>query len=131
MNVPAKPLDKQVRIGVASARLYHKEQPKVRRTMACTRCLQEGHWTSDCGNDIACRECGQSGHRRGDPDCDAVPAGDPPLTSDDVGVATDCGTEETASDEDEREEPQSQSQEEKESASLADSIHDSSQKKTV
>ena len=73
MNVPSFLLEKSVKIGGFSARLYHKEQPKMERQQAvCSRCLQRGPAGSpvaECQNDVTRRACGVSGHKRGDPTC--------------------------------------------------------------
>ena len=73
VNTPEKPLERTVKIGGFTARLYHKEQPKVdpQQTL-CSRCLERGHRVSTCPNNIQCRECHQEGHTRGDPVCEAV-----------------------------------------------------------
>ena len=70
MNAPSFPMEKSVKIGGFSARLYHKEQPKMERQQAvCSHCLQRGHRVAECQNDVTCRACGVSGHKRGDPNC--------------------------------------------------------------
>ena len=73
VNIPERPLERTVKIGGFTARLYHKEQPRAdpQRT-TCSRCLERGHLVSACPNSIRRRECRQEGHRRGDPVCDAV-----------------------------------------------------------
>ena len=73
VNIPERPLERTVKIGGFTARLYHKEQPMAdpQRT-TCSRCLERGHLVSACPNSIRCRECRQEGHKRGDPVCDAV-----------------------------------------------------------
>ena len=73
-EVPASPLERSVKVGGFTARLCHKEQPKKERKPAkCTKCLQPGHWVSDCHNDITCLVCYKSGHKRGDAACIAFP----------------------------------------------------------
>ena len=73
VNIPERPLERTVKIGGFTARLYHKEQPRAdpQRT-TCSRRLERGHLVSACPNSIRRRECRQEGHRRGDPVCDAV-----------------------------------------------------------
>ena len=73
VNTPEKPLERTAKIGGFTARLYHKEQPKVdpQQTL-CSRCLERGHRVSACPNNIRCRECRQEDHKRGDPVCEAV-----------------------------------------------------------
>ena len=73
VNIPERPLERTVKIGGFTARLYHKEQPMAdpQRTTRST-CLERGHRVSACPNSIRCSECRQEGHRRGDPVCDAV-----------------------------------------------------------
>ena len=73
VNIPERPLERTVKIGGFTARLYHKEQPRAdpQRTTV-SRCLERGHRVSACPYSIRRRECRQEGHRRGDPVCDAV-----------------------------------------------------------
>ena len=73
VNIPERPLERTVKIGGFTARLYHKEQPRAdpQRTTR-SRCLERSHRVSACPNSIRCRECRQEGHKRGDPVCDAV-----------------------------------------------------------
>ena len=73
VNIPERPLERTVKIGGFTARLYHKEQPRAdpQRT-TCSTCLERGHRFSACPNSIRCGECRQEGHKRGDPVCDAV-----------------------------------------------------------
>ena len=73
IDVPSKPLERSLSFGGFTARLYHKEQPKKEKgSIICSRCLQTGHWASDCQNDIACLDCRKSGYKRGDPARSAV-----------------------------------------------------------
>ena len=73
VNIPERPLERTVKIGGFTARLYHKEQPRAEpQQTTCSRCLERGHRVSACPNNIRCRECRQEGHKRGDPVCDAV-----------------------------------------------------------
>lgn len=72
-DVPTTPLQKTLKVGGFTAKLYHKEQPKrPLRELVCFRCLETGHWVGDCPNDVTCRECHKSGHKRGDPACGAM-----------------------------------------------------------
>ena len=73
VNIPERPLERTVKIGGFTARLYHKEQPRADpQQTTCSRCLERGHRVSACPNSIRCRECRQEGHKRGDPVCDAI-----------------------------------------------------------
>lgn len=71
MSVPQTPLEKTLKIGSFTARVYHREQPK-QKSMVCSRCLSEGHTVAGCVNDIRCSDCGKSGHKRSDPVCRAI-----------------------------------------------------------
>ena len=73
IDVPSKPLERKLRVGGFTARLYHKEQPKKEKgSIICSRSLQTGHWVSDYQNDMACLDCRKSSHERGDPARSAV-----------------------------------------------------------
>ena len=73
VNIPQRPLERTVKIGGFTARLYYKEQPRADpQQTTCSRCLERGHRVSACPNNIRYRECRQEGHKRGDPVCDAV-----------------------------------------------------------
>ena len=72
INRPVVPLDKFVKVGSFTARLFHKEQPRGSRSPVCTNCLQPGHQHFQCQNLITCRVCMQSGHRSGDPSCGMI-----------------------------------------------------------
>lgn len=70
INTPTKPLEKVVKFGGLSARLYHKEQPKNdHQQIVCSKCLERGHKAFQCENVVKCRVCRQEGHKRGDPMC--------------------------------------------------------------
>ena len=44
IDVPSKPLERSLRVGWFTTRLYRKEQPKnEKRSIVCSRCLQTGH----------------------------------------------------------------------------------------
>ncbi len=70
--VPAVPLKRDLRIGIYSAKLFHKEQwyNAKKGDKVCNRCLEPGHYVRACANPIKCRTCLKSGHRAGDPICD-------------------------------------------------------------
>ena len=71
IEVPERPLPPRVDIGNFKATLFHFEQKALRRreTSICGRCLERGHDTRSCANDIVCHDCRQPGHRKGDPEC--------------------------------------------------------------
>ena len=54
-------------VGGFVATIYHKEQPKRDKAhTTCTRCLEVGHGSWQCANDIVCRSCHKPGHRQND-----------------------------------------------------------------
>ena len=120
ISVPARPLEKELKIGSLTAVIYHKEQPRLHAVSRCGRCLQEGHRSAECSNDIVCRECKQPGHKQGDPTCGTV--------SDNDSTTSD----ESSNDEDEDEEYESTQEQSavKSGTSEASStaIHESSSK---
>ena len=69
INCPGAPLERSIKVGSFTARLFHKEQPKVSKNLECTNCLQVGHRRFQCQNLVTCKECRQSGHKSGDPAC--------------------------------------------------------------
>lgn len=71
VEVPDRPLTERVSLGVFTASIFHQEQKAARNphNTSCGRCLQLGHDTPTCPNDVICRECGNPGHKRGDPAC--------------------------------------------------------------
>ena len=60
VNILERPLERTVKIGGFTARLYHKEQPRADpQQTTCSRCLERSHRVSACPNSIRCRECRQ------------------------------------------------------------------------
>ena len=53
VNIPERPLERTLKIGGFTARLYHKEQPRAdpQRTTV-SRCLERGHRVSACPDSI-------------------------------------------------------------------------------
>ena len=78
ITLPPQPLEKSLDVLTFTASLYHKEQRDQNRPRHCNRCLQEGHISRECQNDVVCHACQQPGHRRGDPLCEAVDQADNP-----------------------------------------------------
>ena len=60
---------KDNKTGSFTARSYYK---RPLRELVCFRCLETGHWVSDCPNDVTCGESHKSGHKRGDHACGAM-----------------------------------------------------------
>ena len=69
ITVPKTPLLKSAKVGVFTAKLFHKEQKMNSSPPVCSVCLQTGHHRSACSSEVVCQTCRQSGHRRGDPSC--------------------------------------------------------------
>ena len=67
INLPEKPLPKNVKIGNFKATLFHWEQKEVE--IQCRKCLQYGHKANLCKNEEVCLQCGQPGHRKGSDKC--------------------------------------------------------------
>ena len=53
------PLPTSMEVGRYRAAVYHKGQPNDR--LKCGKCLQTGHNTKDCTNDVICKSCKNSG----------------------------------------------------------------------
>ena len=70
VNIPERPLERMIKIGGFTARLYHKEQPRAdpQRT-TCSRCLERGHRLCHKEQPRAdpqrttCSRCSERGHR--------------------------------------------------------------------
>ncbi|KAI8484816.1 hypothetical protein Bbelb_374130 [Branchiostoma belcheri] len=70
IEIPAEPLPAKMTFGNFRGAVKHREQHyKKPEDMTCEKCLQRGHYSKICPNDIVCRGCGMSGHKQGDPDC--------------------------------------------------------------
>ena len=71
IGVPKEPLPREVKIGLFTAKLYHREQGREQRKQfqTCNNCLQKGHYQYECNNPVVCRVCRRQGHRQGHPDC--------------------------------------------------------------
>ena len=67
IETPAVPLQRDVKIGIFSAKLYHKEQRN--QVLVCYNCFEKGHLSRDCTNTMKCRACRQEGHKQGDRLC--------------------------------------------------------------
>eukprot|EP00745_Piridium_sociabile_P029550 TRINITY_DN4859_c0_g1_i2.p1 TRINITY_DN4859_c0_g1~~TRINITY_DN4859_c0_g1_i2.p1 ORF type:complete len:370 (-),score=53.75 TRINITY_DN4859_c0_g1_i2:82-1191(-) len=70
ITLPTTPLEKTLKVGPFTATIFHKEQPKVVKSVTCSKCLQPNHHVSVCMNEVVCRVCKQPGHKRGDPLCE-------------------------------------------------------------
>jgi hypothetical protein len=66
--VPASPLPTQAKIGMFTARIYHREQ---KNDPFCGNCLTKGHRKDECGAPTVCKNCHQSGHKVGDMLCNS------------------------------------------------------------
>ena len=79
ISIPETPLPIFMEIGKYRAKVYHRGQYNER--LNCNKCLQKGHSTRDCTNDVVCRSCNNPGHIMADcPDKWATE--DLPLSSD-------------------------------------------------
>ena len=68
ISIPTDPLEKDLKIAIFKATLYHKEMKQVRKRY-CYNCLQEGHLKGDCENEVVCVTCKTPGHKKNDPQC--------------------------------------------------------------
>ena len=71
ISTPSEPLDRTLKVGSFTARIYHFGQPKRDvKDITCNRCLQKGHYANQCPSDeIVCSVCNRAGHKRGSPQC--------------------------------------------------------------
>ena len=69
ITVPPVPLDRTVKVSIFTAKLFHKEQKLLWKTVMCYKCLEQGHHASQCSKDVVCMVCKSQGHKRGDPIC--------------------------------------------------------------
>ena len=67
IETPAVPLQRDVKIGIFSAKIYHKEQRN--QVLMCYNCFEKGHLSRDCTNTMKCRACRQEGHKQGERIC--------------------------------------------------------------
>jgi hypothetical protein len=65
IEMPNAPLEKQVKIGMCTAKIYHKEQ-RMMDNPFCGNCLSNGHRKHECEHPVVCRNCRQPGHKAGD-----------------------------------------------------------------
>lgn len=73
VSVPDRPLEKFMKVSFFNAKIYHKEQKLLAKSVTCSKCLQDGHHASQCNNEIVCRVCKKQGHKKGDPRCSLQP----------------------------------------------------------
>ncbi|KAK3085708.1 hypothetical protein FSP39_007598 [Pinctada imbricata] len=78
------PLPSSIEIGRYRALVHHKGQPNTKAK--CSKCLQTGHLSKDCVNELVCRGCGETGHKESE--CPV------PFTDDEAHL-TDIDEEET------------------------------------
>ncbi|KAL8621862.1 hypothetical protein ACOMHN_046066 [Nucella lapillus] len=88
IDIPAKPLPKQVEMGPFKVSIYHKEQKRMDKE--CGKCLQKGHQAAGCPIVIKCRQCYKDGHKVGDPQCHMRPTSE---WENDWGSGWDSSTE--------------------------------------
>ena len=97
IEVPPAPLPPRAILGPFKPTIFHFEQ-KAHRQTKCGRCLEEGHASSTCQNDIKCLACHELGHKRGSPQCtliDSVP--DTPIVNANITADDDKGNKSTQS----------------------------------
>ena len=63
--VPASSLQRDIKIGIFNAKLYHREQKSQRPVLSCYNCFERGHVRRECPNLMRCRVCRQEGHKQG------------------------------------------------------------------
>jgi len=59
-----EPLTRFMQFGQFKAKVIHKGQNK--KTLKCTKCLEDGHSQSFCPNDWKCLQCNKTGHKKGE-----------------------------------------------------------------
>lgn len=74
ITIPASPLPREVDVGRFKAKLYHREQRALLQesNSVCYNCLEKGHFSFSCVNEVVCRTCKRSGHKQNDPRCPLV-----------------------------------------------------------
>lgn len=61
IDPPSQPLQRSIVVAnLFRARLFHIGQPE--RVTKCSRCLEDGHHSSQCTNDVRCKSCNKTGH---------------------------------------------------------------------
>ena len=61
IDPPSQPLSRSIVIAnLFRARVFHIGQPE--RVLSCSRCLETGHHSSRCTNEVKCKNCKQFGH---------------------------------------------------------------------
>ena len=69
ITIPPKPLEKTLTIANFQAKLYHKEQKELNKSVICSNCLKPNHHASVCVSAVVCRVCKGEGHKQGDSQC--------------------------------------------------------------
>ena len=108
ISVPPTPLKREIKLGNLTATIWHKEQPKPDAAIRCGRCLQEGHRSADCENEVVCRACKNTGHiqrdcRLYDDEDDMNSSADDSLDKSPDDCLGEAGPENETEDEDEDE----------------------------
>ena len=57
ITLPPKPLERRLKVVHYNASIFHVEQNTVKKTVICSKCLQEGHHQSSCENEVVCKVC--------------------------------------------------------------------------
>ena len=74
ITVPSVPLEKSLKVSIFTVKVYHKEQKAPKKTVVCSKCLEENHHASQCSKEVVCRVCRTPGHKKGDPACKLSPS---------------------------------------------------------
>ena len=77
MEVPAKPLPRNLCVSIFTASIYHKEQ-----TVPTCNCLAKGHHSSTCEAPTKCKQCFTDHHKAVDKVCPQTPKRTPRPTPD-------------------------------------------------